>query len=86
MSSAVPGYEFELWWGLLAPAGTPPEIVSRLNAEVNKVLATPEIRRQFLQGRRDRRSPLTPAEFARGDRRDIPRWQKLARQQNITAE
>ena len=44
MASAVPGYEFELWWGLLAPAGTPPAIVDQLNTEVNKVVSTPEMK------------------------------------------
>ncbi|MET0540801.1 MAG: tripartite tricarboxylate transporter substrate binding protein, partial [Variovorax sp.] len=39
MATAVPGYEFELWWGLLAPAGTPAEIVAKLNSAVNKALA-----------------------------------------------
>jgi tripartite-type tricarboxylate transporter receptor subunit TctC len=85
MASVVPGYEFELWWGLLAPAGTPPAIVSQLNAEVNKVLATAELRAAFLKEGAEA-APLTPAQFAAVIAADVPRWQKIARQQNIVAE
>lgn len=85
MAGVVPGYEFELWWGLLAPAGTPPAIVSQLNAEVNKVLATAELRAAFLKEGAEA-APLTPAQFAAVIAADVPRWQKIARQQNIVAE
>jgi tripartite-type tricarboxylate transporter receptor subunit TctC len=85
MSVAVPGYDFEAWWGLLAPAGTPPEIVARLNAEVNKVLATPEFK-DFLLKEGALPAPLTPAQFAATIVADIPRWKKLAARQNIIPE
>lgn len=85
MASAVPGYNFEAWWGLLAPAGTPPEIVNRLNAEVNKVLATAEFK-DFLLKEGALPSPGTPAQFAATIAADIPRWKKLAQQQNILPE
>ena len=39
----LPGYEFESWFGILAPAGTPPALVERLNAAVNKALTHPEV-------------------------------------------
>jgi tripartite-type tricarboxylate transporter receptor subunit TctC len=41
--AGVPGYDASVWWGLVAPAKTPPEIVRQLNAETNKVLATPDV-------------------------------------------
>ena len=85
MSSAVPGYNFEAWWGLLAPAGTPPEIVARLNTEVNKILATPEYK-EYLLKEGALPAPTTPAQFAATIASDIPRWKKLAQQQNIKAE
>jgi tripartite-type tricarboxylate transporter receptor subunit TctC len=85
MASAVPGYDFEAWWGLLAPAGTPPEIVARLNAEVNKVLATPEFK-DFLLKEGALPAPQTPAQFAATIAADIPRWKKLAQQQRILPE
>ena len=85
VASAVPGYEFELWWGLLAPAGTPPRIVGQLNAEVNKALALPEIKAAFLKEGAIA-TPVTPDQFAGVIATDIPRWQKIARQQHIVAE
>ena len=85
MASAAPGYEFELWWGLLAPAGTPAEIVQRLNAEVNTVLQAPETQAVFLKEGAVA-MPMTAAQFGAVIASDIPRWQKVARQQHITAE
>ena len=85
LASVVPGYQFELWWGLLAPAGTPAAIVERLNAEVNRALNAPETR-QFMLAEGALPAPQTAAQFAAVIAEDIPRWQKLARQQSITAE
>ncbi len=85
IAAAVPGYDFEAWWGLLAPAGTPPEVVAKLNAEVNKVLATHEFK-DFLLKEGALPAPATPAQFAAIIAADIPRWKKLAKQQNILAE
>lgn len=45
--AAVPGYEFASWHGLFVPAGTPPAIVERLNAELNKVIADPTVRERM---------------------------------------
>jgi len=85
MATAAPGYEFEIWWGLLAPAGTPAEIVQRLNAEVNKVLQTPELKAAFLKEGAVAAS-ITPAQFASTITGDISRWQKVAKQQDITVD
>jgi tripartite-type tricarboxylate transporter receptor subunit TctC len=85
MSTAVPGYEFELWWGLLAPAGTPPDVVARLNGAVNQILARPAIAANFLREGAIA-TPLTPAQFGTVIADDVERWKKLAKQQNITAD
>lgn len=85
MASAVPGYDFEAWWGILAPAGTPPAVVARLNAEVNKVLETAELK-EFLLKEGALPAPHTPAEFAKIISSDIQHWKALAKRQNITAE
>jgi tripartite-type tricarboxylate transporter receptor subunit TctC len=85
MAKAVPGYNFEAWWGLLAPAGTPPEIVNRLNTEVGKVQATQEFK-DFLLKEGALPAPMTPAQFAAVIATDIPRWKNLAQQQHITPE
>lgn len=85
MAVAVPGYEFELWWGLLAPAGTPPDVVAKLNGAVNQILARPEIAGNFLREGAIA-TPLTPAQFGTVIADDVERWKKLAKQQNITAD
>ena len=85
MAVAVPGYDFELWWGLLAPAGTPPAIIDQLNAEVNKVIRSAALKEYFLKEGAEV-TPSTPAEFATTIAADIARWRKLAKQQSITAD
>ena len=63
--SGVPGFEAETWFGLLAPVGTPPEIVKRLNADVLKVLAKPDVKEKLaslgltIAGSTPRDSPRT---------------------------
>ncbi len=47
--SGLPGFEVETWFGLTAPAGTPRELISRLNAEVLKALASPDVRQKFAE-------------------------------------
>lgn len=85
MAFAVPGYEFALWWGLLAPAGTPAAVVAKLNAAVNQVLAKPAIKAQFLAEGAEVKM-MTPTQFGTIVSNDIVRWKKLAKQQNIVAE
>ncbi len=85
MSSVVPGYQFELWWGVLAPAATPADIVGKLNAAINRVTASAEMKQFFLNEGAEP-APLTQPEFAAVIARDLPRWRTLARQQSITAE
>jgi tripartite-type tricarboxylate transporter receptor subunit TctC len=79
------GYSFELWWGILAPPKTPPEIVAQINADVNKILATPEMREVFL---REGAEPvlMSPAQFATTIRTEIDGWKKVAKDSNIKAE
>ncbi|MDF3831483.1 tripartite tricarboxylate transporter substrate binding protein [Cupriavidus basilensis] len=85
MASAVPGYEFELWWGFLAPAGTPPAVITRLNAAVNHALAKPSVKEAILREGAVAK-PGTPHQFAETIAADVARWKALARQQNIVAD
>jgi tripartite-type tricarboxylate transporter receptor subunit TctC len=43
----LPGFVFDSWFGLLAPAGTPPAVVEKINAAVNKVIAQPEVKERL---------------------------------------
>lgn len=64
------------WFGLLAPAGTPKEIVARLNAEFNKALQNPELRKK-LSNEGAEPEGSTPEKFAALIKEDIPRWGKV---------
>jgi tripartite-type tricarboxylate transporter receptor subunit TctC len=81
----VSSYSFELWWGILAPPKTPPEIVAQVNAEVNRILATPEIREVFM---REGAEPvqMSPEKFAATIKSEIEGWKKVAKQANIKPE
>ena len=85
MATVVPGYEFELWWGILGPAGMPADIVNFLNLEINKILNTPDIKAALLREGAES-SPETPAQFASRVSGDIVRWIAVAKRQNITGE
>lgn len=72
------GFEADQWYGLVAPVGTPAAQVARLNAEVNKALALPEVAQQLaVEGA----IPLPGAPPAFGDliRREIPRWAEVVK-------
>jgi len=80
--AGVPGYEATIWLGLMAPKGTPPEIVGRLNAEIAKIIAKPAIREAWAkQGAVP--MTLSPAAFDAYLRRDIEKWAKLIEQAGI---
>jgi tripartite-type tricarboxylate transporter receptor subunit TctC len=81
----VPGYHFELWWGMLAPAKTPPEIVEAINAEVSQVISTPEMRAIFAREGAEP-APMPVAQFAATIRREIEGWKKVAKDADIKAE
>jgi tripartite-type tricarboxylate transporter receptor subunit TctC len=81
--SGVPGYEATIWFGLLAPAGTPDPIVKRLSGDINKVLAQPRVREQF---NTVDVTPSTPHAFAELIRREIPKWRKVIEGAKITTE
>jgi tripartite-type tricarboxylate transporter receptor subunit TctC len=72
--SGVPGYEATIWFGLLAPAGTPSAIIDRLSKEVGEVLAQPKLRQQFST---IQLTPSTPQQFAALIAREIPKWRKV---------
>lgn len=78
--SGVPGYESTIWFGLLAPAGTPQPIVNRLSQEIGKVLNRKAMRDRF---NTVDLTPTTPEEFAAHIRREIPKWRQVIIKANI---
>lgn len=75
----------DMWYGIFAPKDTPPELVSRLNAELKDILASEAVKKAFQTQGMDP-SYSTPQEFAELVRRDAQRWAELIRVQNIKAE
>ena len=84
IESGYPDFEAVPWFGLMAPAGTPPAIIDRLHRETVKVLSMPEVRKRLNDLGLDV-IPGTPAEFAAAIEREIPRWASVIRQAGIKA-
>jgi tripartite-type tricarboxylate transporter receptor subunit TctC len=83
--SGVPGYEVAVWFGLVAPAGTPREIVQKLNAEVLRILAMPDVRERFVsQGVEPVGS--TPEQFGEHIKSQMAKWGKVVRDAGVKAE
>jgi tripartite-type tricarboxylate transporter receptor subunit TctC len=83
--AGIPEFNVNLWFGLLAPAGTPREIVARLNAEVTQILNA-EQTRNMLSLRGIEATPGTPEQFAALIAADLARWQKVVATARISAE
>jgi tripartite-type tricarboxylate transporter receptor subunit TctC len=83
--SGLPGYEAVGWFGLLAPAATPSAVVGKLSADVNRVLAAPEVRARMQSLGADP-GGNTPEEFARFIREDQAKWSRLMREAGIKPE
>ena len=79
------GVEADLWYGMLAPAGTPREIVVRVNADMTKVLAMPEVR-TALAAQGMEVTPSSPEDMAALMKKDAARWAAVVRQAGIKAE
>ncbi|WP_081430573.1 Bug family tripartite tricarboxylate transporter substrate binding protein [Polaromonas sp. JS666] len=83
--SGLPGFEFNSWFALMAPAGTPKAIVQTLHSEISKALADPEVREKLIgQGLTPRGT--SPDELARDMRTQLARYGALIKQAGSTAE
>ena len=85
VEAGVPGFEVTVWFGLLAPAGTPREIIQRLNAESTRIISSPEVTDKFVkQGVEPR--PGTPEQFGELVRTEVSRWAKVIKDAGIKSE
>ena len=83
--SGLPGFEFNSWFTVLAPAGTPKDIVSRLNAEIVKAVAVPDVREKLVaQGFTIRAS--SPEELGVATRAQLDKYARLIKKAGIKAE
>ncbi len=76
------GFEADQWYGIVAPAGTPPAIISKLNSEINKALSSAELKMR-LQNEGALANPTTPEAFGQLIVREIERWKPVVRAGNI---
>jgi tripartite-type tricarboxylate transporter receptor subunit TctC len=82
VESGYPGFEAVPWFGLMAPAGTPPAVIEKLRAETRRVLAMPDVRARFAELGLDIIGE-GPAEFAEALRNETPQWAKIIREAGI---
>ena len=84
--AGVLGYEATQWYGLLAPAGTPREIIARLHAAVLQALQDPAIRRRFVNDGADLTPSKTPQEFGALIRAELAKWAQTVKAAGIQPE
>ena len=85
VAETLPGFEVVTWYGILGPLKLPPGIVGKLNAEIVRIVALPDVQKRFGdQGLEPRSS--TPEEFQAYMRKEVDKWQKVAQRANITAQ
>jgi tripartite-type tricarboxylate transporter receptor subunit TctC len=83
--AGVPGYDFNVWYGMMATGGTPRPIVMKLAGEISRMLKAPIVLERFATAGLEPVSN-TPDEFAALLQREIPEWRKIAKAANIRVE
>jgi tripartite-type tricarboxylate transporter receptor subunit TctC len=85
VGETIPGYEATAWFGVGMPRGTPPDIINKMNAAINKVMSNPKIRERLaeLGG-----VPITgtPADFGKIIQAETDKWAKVVKFSGATAE
>jgi tripartite-type tricarboxylate transporter receptor subunit TctC len=81
IESGLSGFEVTNWYGVFAPAGTPKEVVGRLNVELRKILSAPDIRER-LEKMGSAAVHGSPEEFARFIQAEVPRWADVVKKSN----
>ena len=85
IEAGVPGFEVTVWFGLLAPAGTPRDVIQRLNTESTRIINSPEVTDKFVkQGVEPK--PGTPEQFGDLIKSEVPRWAKVIKEAGIKSE
>jgi tripartite-type tricarboxylate transporter receptor subunit TctC len=80
--AGVPGYEATQWWGLLAPAGTPPNVVARLHKALEEVQDSAEVRAQFEKEGAEIRK-MSSADFGQFIESEMKKWERVVKQAGI---
>lgn len=85
IESGVPDYDLSGWNGLFAPAGTPPDIVNKINAEITKIVQMPDVRARILDIGAEP-GPMKPTEYAAWVQSEVNKWTKLVKEAGIQPE
>jgi tripartite-type tricarboxylate transporter receptor subunit TctC len=83
--AGVPGYDFNGWFGLFAPAGTPKAVVDKLNAAAVKAVQSPELKAKLIEAGFVPTPPDTPAQFAAFFQGEVAKWARVAREAKLQA-
>ena len=83
--SGLPGYEVVSWQGIFAPAGTPPDIIKRLNEEIVKIIRMPDVLER-MDGLGVQPVGNTPEEFAKFQRAEIAKWAQVVKEAGLKPE
>ena len=83
--SGIPGFELSSWWGIVGPAGMPPDVVAKLNAAINKTLNSAEIGK-FMASEGAAAQEMTPQQFSDLVHSEIQRWTKVGHEANISID
>ncbi|MBO9513642.1 MAG: tripartite tricarboxylate transporter substrate binding protein [Variovorax sp.] len=82
VAETLPGFEVNGWYGLMAPANTPPEVIRKLNREVTEILKMPEVVARLKEGGMEP-APMTPEAYAALIQAELPRWAAAVKAANI---
>ena len=85
IESGVPDYDLSGWVALLAPAGTPPAVVNKLNAEITRILGMPDVRSKFLDLGAEP-SPMTVPQVTAWVQKEVTTWTQLVKDAGIQPE
>ena len=84
--SGLPGYEAVSWFGLFGPPGMPADVVGKINAEVRKIFADPEIKKSFLERQYFESIAGSPEQLTSYIKNDEPKWRKVIQDAKVKAE
>ena len=85
IGDSLPGFEVSVWFGILAPAGTPPAVVAKLNTAIREVLAQPDVQQRFV-GYGCVATASTPAAFLAMIEAEVPKWRAVVDDAEIKAQ
>jgi tripartite-type tricarboxylate transporter receptor subunit TctC len=83
--AGVPGVEGSVWWGVVVKAGTPPAVVDRLNAEITKALAHPDVTKRFAELGLEP-LPMAPARFGEFLKTEVARWAPIVKSSGASVD